>query len=46
MSAQSDDVKKKVIPIAADPDNEMVSLYAAQVKIYPRSVKGVFANWR
>ena len=23
-----------------------VSLYAARVKIYPRSVRGVFANWR
>ena len=25
---------------------EIVSLYAAQNKIYPRSVSGVFSNWR
>jgi len=40
---------KKVIPIAAaepDDDGEMISLYAAHKKIYPRSVSGVFANWR
>ncbi|MFZ4626367.1 MAG: 4Fe-4S binding protein, partial [Rhodoferax sp.] len=38
---------KKVIPIAvAEPDEEMISLYAAHKKIYPRSVKGVFSNWR
>jgi cytochrome c oxidase accessory protein FixG len=42
----------KVIPIvpsedaaiAADP--EMVSLYEAHKKIYPRSVSGLFQNWR
>ncbi|MFC3534002.1 cytochrome c oxidase accessory protein CcoG [Vogesella facilis] len=28
------------------PKLETVSLYAAQKKIYPRSVKGLFANWR
>ena len=38
---------KKVIPIAvAEPDEELVSLYAAHQKIYPRSVSGVFSNWR
>jgi cytochrome c oxidase accessory protein FixG len=38
---------RKVIPIAAaDEGPEMVSLYAAQEKIYPRSVSGVFARWR
>ncbi|MBV5298683.1 MAG: cytochrome c oxidase accessory protein CcoG [Rhodoferax sp.] len=38
---------KKVIPIAVvEPDEEMISLYAAHKKIYPRSVKGVFSNWR
>jgi len=38
---------KKVIPIAAAaPDEQMISLYAAHQKIYPRSVKGVFSNWR
>ena len=38
---------KKVIPIAAaEPEEEMISLYAAHKKIYPRSVSGTFANWR
>ena len=38
---------KKVIPIAAaEPEGEMISLYAAHKKIYPRSVSGVFSNWR
>src|SRR3989339_923331 len=38
---------KKVIPIAvAAPDEELVSLYAAHQKIYPRSVSGVFTQWR
>jgi cytochrome c oxidase accessory protein FixG len=39
---------KKVIPIAAaaSDDTEMVSLYAAHQKIYPRSVTGLFAKWR
>lgn len=38
---------KKVIPIAAaEPEEEMISLYAAHKKIYPRSVSGVFSNWR
>jgi cytochrome c oxidase accessory protein FixG len=46
MNAKTDDVKK-VIPITAvEPDEEMVSLYAAHKKIYPKSVKGVFSNWR
>ncbi|WP_394787617.1 cytochrome c oxidase accessory protein CcoG [Rhodoferax sp.] len=40
----------KVIPIVALPlaadDGELVSLYAAQKKIYPRSVQGLFARWR
>ena len=38
---------RKVIPIlgvAAEP--EMVSLYEAHQKIYPRSVSGLFSNWR
>jgi cytochrome c oxidase accessory protein FixG len=45
--------RKPVIPIvpvpaqSAEPqDEEMVSLYAARQKIYPRSVSGVFSNWR
>ena len=38
---------KKVIPIAvAEPEEELISLYAAHQKIYPRSVTGVFSNWR
>ena len=48
---------RKVIPIAPAPGNgsgklppgadvEMVSLYEAHKKIYPRSVSGVFSNWR
>lgn len=38
---------KKVIPIVAEEsDVKVISLYAAHKKIYPRSVKGVFSNWR
>lgn len=43
---------RKVIPItpvapgAADAAAEMVSLYEAQKKIYPRSIHGLFARWR
>ena len=48
---------RKVIPIAPSQDKspiappegadaEMVSLYEAHKKIYPRSVSGVFTNWR
>ena len=48
---------RKVIPIAAASGNgagqlppgadaEMVSLYAAHRKIYPRSVSGFFSHWR
>jgi cytochrome c oxidase accessory protein FixG len=47
----------KVIPIALSPDKgpieappgadaEMVSLYEAHKKIYPRSVSGIFSQWR
>jgi cytochrome c oxidase accessory protein FixG len=46
-------VSKPIIPITAvqtqgskDDDEVMVSLYAARQKIYPRSVSGVFSNWR
>ena len=46
-----------IIPIAVSPDKgpiepppdadgEMVSLYEAHKKIYPRSVSGLFSNWR
>ena len=38
---------KKIIPITAvQPDDEVISLYAPHQKIYPRSVTGVFSNWR
>jgi len=41
------DKTRKVIPITAvEPDVQMVSLYAAHKKIYPKSVTGVFSNWR
>ncbi|AVP57424.1 cytochrome c oxidase accessory protein CcoG [Pulveribacter suum] len=42
--------RKKIIPIVpAAQDNsqgEMISLYEAQKKIYPRSISGLFARWR
>jgi cytochrome c oxidase accessory protein FixG len=49
--------QRKVIPIMAQQeyappippdgaDEVMISLYAAQQKIYPRSVSGLFNNWR
>ena len=42
---------RKVIPIAPVPagassQGEIVSLYEAQKKIYPRSISGYFARWR
>jgi cytochrome c oxidase accessory protein FixG len=53
----STDTTRKVIPIAASPDKgpiepppgadaDMVALYEAHKKIYPRSVSGVFSRWR
>ena len=40
----------KVIPIVpaatGNDDDNVVSLYAAAKKVYPRSVQGVFARWR
>jgi cytochrome c oxidase accessory protein FixG len=36
---------RKTIPIAV-ADDGLVPLYAAQQKIYPRSVQGLFARWR
>ena len=39
--------ERKVFPIlAVEPDPDMVSLYEAHKKIYPRSVSGLFSNWR
>jgi len=41
------DKTKKVIPIAAAlPDDGDTSMHLGHQKIYPRSVKGFFANWR
>ena len=38
---------RKVIPIVAQAaDEKLISLYAAHEKIYPRSVSGLFSNWR
>ena len=44
---------RKIVPIVplnegtpGDDDVQMVSLYAATQKIYPRSVQGIFAKWR
>ncbi len=54
-SARPDtDAARKVIPIVTDPshtqalaaDEKMVPFYAEREKIYPRSVVGVFSNWR
>jgi len=45
----SDTDQRKTIPIvpaAVADDAEMVSLYQAHQKIYPRSVSGLFARWR
>ena len=47
----SDKTPRKVIPIAAatpEPsvEGELVSLYEAQKKVYPRSISGFFARWR
>ncbi len=35
-----------ITPAPADGEGERVSLYQAHQKIYPRSVQGVFAQWR
>ncbi len=35
-----------IVPAAVADDAEMVSLYQAHQKIYPRSVSGLFARWR
>ena len=54
---QAESPPRKVIPILAvagtpakgksgEGDGEMVSLYQAQKKIYPRSVSGIFSRWR
>ena len=41
------DADRKTIPIVPlASDGELVSLYAAHQKIYPRTVQGLFARWR
>jgi cytochrome c oxidase accessory protein FixG len=42
------DSTKKVIPIVPqeEPEEKLISLYAAHQKIYPRSVSGLFSQWR
>ena len=43
----SDELSRKTIPIQPlTADGEVVSLYAASKKIYPRTVQGLFARWR
>ena len=37
---------RKTIPIAAAGEEKTVSFYAAQQKIYPRSIRGTFMAWR
>jgi len=38
---------KKIIPIVSEPSQEqMVFLYQSEDKIYPRSTKGRYTNWR
>ena len=38
---------RKIIPIRAEEaDGELISLYAAHQRIYPRSVSGLFSQWR
>ncbi|MBO9680019.1 MAG: cytochrome c oxidase accessory protein CcoG, partial [Acidovorax sp.] len=42
---------RKVIPITpaasqSSAEGEIVSLYEAQKKVYPRSISGLFARWR
>ena len=47
MSTSDKPPPRGVIPIAPLPvEGEMVSLYQAHQKIYPRSVQGMFARWR
>lgn len=46
MNNQESQIRKIIPIIAQEPDEEMVSLYASHEKIYPRSVSGLFSNWR
>ncbi len=44
--ARSADTTPIAAPAGADADAELVSLYQAHQKIYPRSVSGFFSQWR
>ena len=46
MNNQESPIRKIIPIIAQEPDEEMISLYASHEKIYPRSVSGLFSNWR
>jgi cytochrome c oxidase accessory protein FixG len=46
LSSQESTARKVIPIIAVEPDAEMISLYASHEKIYPRSVSGLFSNWR
>ena len=50
MSTPSEPARKviPITPVAADASSagEIISLYEAQKKIYPRSISGLFARWR
>jgi cytochrome c oxidase accessory protein FixG len=50
LNSADSDKQRKTIPIVPAPSGvereEMVSLYAAAKKIYPRSVEGIFTSWR
>jgi len=45
-SQEAESRKVILIAAAAQPPGELISLYAAHQKIYPRSVSGLFSNWR
>jgi cytochrome c oxidase accessory protein FixG len=49
--SSSDEKQPKIIPIKpvaaeSSPNQETISLYEAQKKVYPRSISGLFARWR
>ena len=50
MSTPSEPARKviPITPVAADASSagEIISLYEALKKIYPRSISGLFARWR
>jgi cytochrome c oxidase accessory protein FixG len=46
MSAPAPIERSTAPPQAADDSGTVVSLYAREAKVYPRSVRGTFARWR